>query len=124
MGADFDKRMDNPSPLPLVLPYDVPANEFMNLEGKKISGSHNWAVWGLDALDRYDCDALRYYLTVAMPENRDSDWDWEEFFQRNNNELVATWASLVNRVCPALENFEGQIPNPGELRPSDPGYWM
>ena len=120
MGADFDKRMDNPSPLPLVLPYDVPANEFMNLEGKKISGSHNWAVWGLDALDRYDCDALRYYLTVAMPENRDSDWDWEEFFQRNNNELVATWGNLVNRVLSfTWKNFEGQIPNPGELRPSD-----
>ena len=55
-----------------------------------------------------------------MPENRDSDWDWEEFFQRNNNELVATWGNLVNRVLSfTWKNFEGQIPNPGELRPSD-----
>ncbi len=47
----------------------------------------------MDALDRYDCDAIRYYLTVAMPENRDTDWDWEEFYQRNNSELVATWGA-------------------------------
>jgi len=51
----------------------------MNLEGQKISGSRNWAVWGLDALKRYDPDALRYYLTVNMPEMKDSDWDWKEF---------------------------------------------
>ncbi|MDP2975832.1 MAG: methionine--tRNA ligase, partial [Anaerolineales bacterium] len=74
----------------LNLPYNVPANMFMNLEGQKISGSRNWAVWGRDALTRYDPDALRYYLTVNMPENRDSDWDWAEFVARNNNELVAT----------------------------------
>ena len=120
MGEDFDRRMGSPSPRPLVLPYDVPANEFMNLEGRKISGSNNWAVWGLDALDRYDSDSLRYYLTVNMPENRDSDWDWEEFFQRNNNELVATWGNLVNRVLSfTWKNFESTVPNPGELRPSD-----
>lgn len=120
MREDFDRRMGGEMPQTLVLPYDVPANEFMNLEGKKISGSHNWAIWGLDALDRYDSDALRYYLTVAMPENRDTDWDWEEFFQRNNNELVATWGNLVNRVLSfTWKNFEGKIPNPGELRASD-----
>lgn len=120
MGVGFDERMGNPEPKPLVLPYDVPANEFMNLEGRKISGSKNWAVWGLDALERYDSDALRYYLTVAMPENRDTDWDWEEFFQRNNNELVATWGNLVNRVLSfTWKNFEGKIPQPGTLRESD-----
>ena len=59
----------------------------MNLEGQKISGSRNWAVWGRDALTRYDPDALRYYLTVNMPEMKDSDWDWAEFVARNNNEL-------------------------------------
>ncbi len=82
----------------LTLPYDVPANQFMNLEGKKISGSRNWAVWGRDALTRYDPDAIRYYLTVNMPESKDSDWDWAEFVARNNNELVATWGNLANRV--------------------------
>lgn len=120
MGTGFDTRMGAADPQPLVLPYNVPANEFMNLEGRKISGSHNWAVWGLDALERYDADAIRYYLTVAMPENRDSDWDWEEFFQRNNNELVATWGNLVNRVLSfTYKNWDGIIPRPEELRPSD-----
>ena len=79
----------------LTLPYDVPANQFMNLEGQKISGSRNWAVWGRDALSRYDPDALRYYLTINMPENHDSDWDWKEFVARNNGELVATWYICV-----------------------------
>jgi len=82
----------------LTLPHDVPANQFMNLEGQKISGSRNWAVWGRDALTRYDPDALRYYLTINMPENHDSDWDWHEFVAKNNGELVATWGNLANRV--------------------------
>ncbi len=107
---------------PLVLPYDVPANQFMNLEGQKISGSRNWAVWGLDALSRYDPDALRYYLTVNMPENKDSDWDWAEFVARNNNELVATWGNLANRVLSfCYKHWEGHIPNvdPASLRRAD-----
>ncbi|HLA88173.1 MAG TPA: methionine--tRNA ligase [Anaerolineales bacterium] len=98
--------------VPLTLPYDVPANQFMNLEGKKISGSGNWGVWGLDALTRFDPDALRYYLTVNMPENKDSDWDWAEFVARNNNELVATWGNLANRVLAfCYKNWEGQVPS-------------
>jgi len=120
LGTGFDGLMGNDKPKPMVLPYDVPANEFMNLEGKKISGSKNWAVWGLDFLERYDPDPLRYYLTVSMPENRDSDWDWEEFYQRNNNELVATWGNLVNRVLSfAYKHWEGIIPEPGGLREDD-----
>lgn len=120
VGEAFDARMGSDDPQPLVLPYDVPANEFMNLEGRKISGSKNWAVWGSDFLERYDPDPLRYYLTVNMPENRDSDWDWEEFYQRNNNELVATWGNLANRVLSfAYKHWEGVIPDPGELRPQD-----
>jgi len=107
----------NPSPKKgegdkLTLPYDVPANQFMNLEGQKISGSRNWAVWGLDALTRYDPDALRYYLTVNMPEAKDSDWDWAEFVARNNNELVATWGNLANRVLSfAYKHWEGNVPS-------------
>jgi methionyl-tRNA synthetase len=92
----------------------------MNLEGRKISGSRNWAVWGLDFLSRYDPDPLRYYLTVAMPESKDTDWDWEEFLTRNNNELVATWGNLVNRVLSfADRHWDGVVPEPGELRPGD-----
>ena len=105
---------------PLVLPYDVPANEFMNLEGDKISGSRNWAVWGRDFLTRYDPDPLRYYLTVNMPESRDTDWDWEDFYKRNNDELVATWGNLANRVLAFTVNkFDGQVPEPGELTEED-----
>ncbi len=97
---------------PLTLPYDVPANQFMNLEGKKISGSRNWAVWGRDALTRYDPDALRYYLTVNMPESKDSDWDWEFFVAHNNNELVANWGNLANRVLSFChKHWEGKIPD-------------
>ncbi|MBM3145694.1 MAG: methionine--tRNA ligase [Chloroflexi bacterium] len=104
----------------LTLPYDVPANQFMNLEKKKISGSKNWAVWGRDALTRYDPDALRYYLTINMPESRDTDWDWDEFIARNNNELVATWGNLANRVLSFTDrNWDGLVPTPNELRPAD-----
>jgi methionyl-tRNA synthetase len=106
----------------LTLPYDVPANQFMNLEGQKISGSRNWAVWGRDALSRYDPDALRYYLTINMPENHDSDWDWKEFVARNNGELVATWGNLANRVLAfCFKHWDGHVPeiDPGALRPAD-----
>jgi methionyl-tRNA synthetase len=96
---------------PLTLPHDVPANQFMNLEGQKISGSRNWAVYGRDALRRYDADALRYYLTVNMPESKDSDWDWEEFVAHNNNELVANWGNLANRVLSfCYKHWDGKIP--------------
>ncbi len=104
----------------LCLPFDIPANQFMNLEGQKISGSRNWAVWCQDAVNRYDADALRYYLTVNMPENKDSDWDWSEFVARNNNELVANWGNLANRVLAfTYKHWEGVLPDPGELRPVD-----
>lgn len=104
----------------LVLPYDVPANQFMNLEGQKISGSRNWAIYAHDFLTRYDPDPLRYYLTNNMPENRDTDWDWEDFYKRNNDELVATWGNLVNRVLSfAYKYWEGVVPEPGELTALD-----
>jgi methionyl-tRNA synthetase len=120
-GVEFLKIFDEDEK-PLTLPFDVPANQFMNLEGQKISGSRNWAVWGRDALTRYDPDALRYYLTVNMPELKDSDWDWADFVARNNNELVATWGNLVNRVLSfAYKHWEGHVPDivVGELRPID-----
>jgi methionyl-tRNA synthetase len=120
MGAAFDELMGESQPESLVLPYDVPANEFMNLEGQKISGSRQWAVWGLDFLTRYDPDPLRYYLTVNMPETRDADWDWSDFFHRNNDELVATWGNLANRVLAfTYKNFDGKIPEPGPLTSED-----
>jgi len=113
-GAEFIKIFDPSAenPEPLSLPYDVPANQFMNLEHQKISGSRNWAVWGRDALTRYDPDALRYYLTVNMPEMKDSDWDWAEFVARNNNELVANWGNLANRVLSfCYKHWDGHVPD-------------
>jgi methionyl-tRNA synthetase len=119
-GEEFVKLFTEDEGAPLNLPYDIPANQFMNLEGQKISGSRNWAIWGLDFLSRYDADALRYYLTINMPELRDSDWDWDEFIARNNGELVATWGNLVNRSLSfAYKHWDGVVPDPGELRPVD-----
>jgi methionyl-tRNA synthetase len=121
-GADgeFDEIFGCEEKDDFVLPYDVPANEFLNLEGKKLSGSRNWVVNGLDALTRFDPDPLRYYLTSVMPETRDTDWDWEEFYHRNNDELVATWGNLVNRVLSfAYKHWEGVVPDPGDLTDKD-----
>ncbi|MGD2161682.1 MAG: methionine--tRNA ligase, partial [Anaerolineales bacterium] len=104
----------------LNLPYDVPANEFMNIEGAQFSKSRNWAVWLPDILERYDPDAIRFYVTFAMPENRDSDFSWSDFVRRNNDDLVATWGNLANRVLSfAHKHWDGVVPDPGELRPED-----
>src|SRR5207237_391803 len=70
------------SPIPINLPYDVPANEFMNIEGQKFSKSRNWAVWIPDILTRYDPDAIRYCVAAAFPESKDADFSWSEFVQR------------------------------------------
>jgi methionyl-tRNA synthetase len=118
--GDWFGKLYEERPAKLNLPHDVPANEFMNLERRKISGSRNWAVWGLDFLSRYDPDPLRYYLTVNMPESKDTDWDWDDFVRRNNDELVATWGNLANRVLSfAYKNWDGVVPTPGELRLDD-----
>lgn len=104
----------------LNLPYDVPANEHLTLEGRPMSTSRNWAVWLPDYLERYDPDPLRYYLTIAAPEGRDSDFSWSEFVRRNNDELVATWGNLVNRILNfAHSRFDGRVPAPGELSEVD-----
>lgn len=102
------------------LPYDVPANEFMNIEGQKFSKSHNWAIWIPDILERYDPDPIRYYIAMTFPETRDSDWSWEGFITRNNTELLAAWGNLVNRVLTfAYKHFGGIVPTPGDLRDID-----
>jgi len=100
----------------LNLPYDVPANEFLTIEGRKLSTSRNWAVWLPDYLSRYDPDPLRYLLSINMPETQDSDFSWIEFIRRNNNELVATYGNLVHRVLTfTYRTFDGCVPVPGEL---------
>ncbi len=120
-GEQFLEIFEEEANQPLVLPHDVPANQFMNLQGKKISGSRNWVVDGLDFLERFDPDPLRYYLTTNMPESRDSDWDWSEFIARNNNELVATWGNLANRVLSfSNKHWDGHVPTfEGDLGDDD-----
>ncbi|HLF27478.1 MAG TPA: methionine--tRNA ligase [Anaerolineae bacterium] len=104
----------------LNLPYDVPAAEFLNLEGKQFSTSRNWAVWVPDFLARYDADALRYYLTANAPEQRDTEFAWADFVRRNNDELVAAWGNLVNRVISLTnKHFDGKIPGPGLMDQED-----
>jgi len=106
----------------LNLPYDVPANEFMNLEGQQFSKSRGWAVWLPDYLDRFAPDPLRYYIAAVMPETRDSDFYWSHFIQRNNDELVATWGNLCHRVLTfAYKHFDGHIPVPGLMDRADVG---
>ena len=105
-----------------ILPNNVPANEFLNLEGKKLSTSRNWAVWGHEYLEDFkgQQDALRYALTSTMPESKDSDFTWEDFQARNNNELVAVFGNFVNRTLVLTHKYyEGIVPERGELTDFD-----
>ena len=100
----------------LNLPYDVPANEFLTIEGRKLSTSRHWAVWLPDYLSRYDPDPLRYLLSINMPETGDTDFSWHEFIRRNNDELVATYGNLVHRVLTFVyRNFDGCVPQAGKF---------
>jgi methionyl-tRNA synthetase len=100
----------------LNLPYDIPANEFLTIEGQKLSTSKNWAVWLPDYLSRYEPDPLRYLFSINMPETSDTDFSWRELVRRNNDELVATYGNLVHRVLTFVyRNFEGIVPQAGEI---------
>ncbi|MGY9060552.1 MAG: methionine--tRNA ligase, partial [Candidatus Puniceispirillales bacterium] len=105
-----------------ILPDNVPANEFLNLEGQKLSTSRNWAVWGHEYLEDFPGqeDVLRYVLTSIAPENKDSDFSWKDFQARNNNELVAIYGNFVNR-CLVLTHkyYEGDVPERGQLTEYD-----
>ncbi len=99
-----------------ILPYDIPANEFLTLEGKQLSTSRNWAVWVPDYLRRFPPDPLRYHLAANMPETADADFSWAEYVRRNNDELVATFGNLVHRVLTlTYRNFDQCVPDPGPL---------
>ncbi|HXK75455.1 MAG TPA: methionine--tRNA ligase [Bacteroidaceae bacterium] len=105
-----------------ILPDNVPSNEFLNLEGDKISTSRNWAVWLHEYLEDFPGkqDVLRYVLTANAPETKDNDFTWKDFQARNNNELVAVYGNFVNRAL-VLTNkyFDGVIPAMGELTDYD-----
>jgi methionyl-tRNA synthetase len=100
----------------LNLPYDVPANQYLNFGGAKASTSRGTAPFLPDYLAKYDPDALRYYLAAVMPETADSEFSEADLIRRNNDELVATWGNLAHRVLTfTYRRFEGRIPQPAEL---------
>ena len=105
-----------------IMPDNVPANEFMNLEGNKISTSRNWAVWLHEYLDDFPGkeDVLRYVLCANAPETKDNDFTWKDFQARNNNELVAIYGNFINRaVVLTHKYFKGEVPPKGRLTPVD-----
>ncbi|MFJ2028767.1 methionine--tRNA ligase [Streptosporangium sp. NPDC087985] len=103
----------------LSLPSEVVSSEFLTMEGRKFSSSRQIVIYVRDFLERYDADALRYYIAVAGPETQDTDFTWSEFLNRNNGELVAAWGNLVNRsISMAAKNF-GVIPEAGDLTDAD-----
>jgi methionyl-tRNA synthetase len=107
-----------------VLPDQVPANEFMNLEGDKISTSRNWAVWLHEYLAEFPGkqDVLRYVLTANAPETKDSEFTWKDFQTRNNSELVGVFGNFVNRAMILTQKFcEGKVPSMSELQEIDQG---
>jgi methionyl-tRNA synthetase len=104
----------------LNLPYDVPANQYVNFQGSKASTSLGTAPFLPLYLERYEPDTIRYYLAAIMPETSDSEFSDEELVRRNNEELVSTWGNLVNRVLTiTYRTFDGKVPDPGALREQD-----
>ena len=105
-----------------ILPTNVPANEFLNLEGNKLSTSKNWAVWLHEYLQDFpnQQDVLRYALTANAPETKDNDFIWKDFQARNNNELVAIFGNFINRVAVLTQKYyEGEVPAAGVLNATD-----
>lgn len=105
-----------------ILPENVPANEFLNLEGDKISTSRNWAVWLHEYLEEFPGkqDVLRYVLTANAPETKDNDFTWKDFQARNNNELVAIFGNFINRALVLSQKYyDGKVPALGELTDYD-----
>ncbi|MGB5377307.1 methionine--tRNA ligase [Muriicola sp.] len=105
-----------------ILPENVPANEFLNLEGQKLSTSKNWAVWLHEYLQAFPDaqDVLRYTLTANAPETKDNDFTWADFQARNNNELVAIFGNFINRVVVLTQKYyQGVVPEAGELFSTD-----
>jgi methionyl-tRNA synthetase len=103
----------------LQLPTEVVSSEFLTMEGKQFSSSRGVVIYVRDVLERYQPDALRYFISAAGPENQDSDFTWAEFVRRTNGELVAGWGNLVNRTATMIHRSFGQIPPAAELNTDD-----
>lgn len=103
-----------------ILPSQIPANEFLNIEGQKISTSRNWAVWVDEYLDTFPPDPLRYWLEANAPESKDADFTWKDFQARNNGELADILGNLINRNLSFVEkHFDAKVPQAGELTDAD-----
>lgn len=103
----------------LNLPTEVVSSEFLTMEGKKFSSSKGVVIYVRDVLERYQADALRYFISAAGPENQDADFTWSEFVSRTNNELVAGWGNLVNRTAAMIAKNVGEVPAAGEFTDAD-----
>ena len=103
----------------LNLPYDIPANEYLCLSGEQFSKSRSVAIWVPDILKKFDPDAIRYYLSINMPENKDSNWLWNDFVAKNNDELVGTYGNFVHRVITFTQKNFASIPKKGNLKDLD-----
>jgi len=117
MGYDVGGELGDGRPL--TLPENVVASELLMMERQQLSASRGVGIYIKDFLERYDADALRYYLTAAGPETQDADFTWVEFVRRNNDELVATWGNLVNRTLASAHRNFGEVPKPAELSARD-----
>ncbi|WP_297499958.1 methionine--tRNA ligase [Thermococcus sp.] len=116
----YGKYRDEEVEAEWLLPYDIPANEYLNLEGRKFSTSRNWAIWVHEFLEVFPADYLRYYLTAIMPETRDSDFSFSDFKTKINEELVNNLGNFVHRAMTFVNRyFEGVVPERGELNELD-----
>jgi len=99
----------------LNLPYDIPANEYLCLKGEQFSKSRGLGIFVSNVLEKFDADAVRYYLSINMPENKDSNWLWDDFVSKNNDELVGTYGNFIHRVVTFTQKNFGEIPEKGTL---------
>ena len=101
------------------LPYDIPANEYLMLKGEQFSKSRGIAVWVQDIVKKIDIDSVRYYLSINMPENKDTNWLWDDFVAKNNDELVGAYGNFIHRVITFTQKNFGEIPEHGNLDKED-----
>jgi len=99
----------------LNLPYDIPANEYLCLKGEQFSKSRGLGIFVSDVLEKFDADAVRYYLSINMPENKDTNWTWDDFVAKNNDEIVGTYGNFIHRVVTFTQKNFGEIPSQGTL---------
>jgi len=103
----------------LQLPYDIPANEYLRLQGHQFSKSKGLGIWAPDIINTFDVDAVRYYLSINMPENKDANWIWDDFVVKNNDELVGTFGNFIHRVITFTEKNFQSIPDHDILSETD-----